>query len=108
MLPLPRMRIGPVSVLDTSPGPGSEALMSATLTRKARAKTSAPALEDLTFRPCTEPTVGVEIELQVLDRESGDLAPGSVRILHACKEEGITDVTAELMQSMIEIKTGVC
>lgn len=81
--------------------------MSATLKPPARPKKTSP-LEDLTFRPSAEPTVGVEIELQVLDRESGDLAPGSVRILHACKEEGIADVTAELMQSMIEIKTGVC
>jgi len=64
--------------------------------------------EDLTFRPSPANSVGVEIELQIVDRETGDLAPGSVRILHACEEEGIEGVTAELMQSMIEIKTGVC
>jgi carboxylate-amine ligase len=50
----------------------------------------------------------VEVELQILDRESGDLAPGAVCILQACAEEGITDVTAELLQSMIEVKTAIC
>jgi carboxylate-amine ligase len=65
-------------------------------------------LEDLTFRGSAEPTLGVELELQILDRESGDLAPGAVRILPVCAEEGLEGVTAELLQSMIEVKTGVC
>src|SRR5262249_29085443 len=34
--------------------------------------------------------------------------PGAVRLLQACREEGIDDVSAELHQSMIEVKTGVC
>src|SRR5262249_49372614 len=66
------------------------------------------APEDLTFRPSTGTSLGVELELQILDRESGDLAPGAVRLLQACREEGIDDVSAELHQSMIEVKTGVC
>jgi len=72
--------------------------------------TSAPAQEgdDLTFRPSTETTLGVELELQILDRESGDLAPGAVPLLKACGEEGVPGVTAELMQSMVELKTEVC
>ena len=72
---------------------------------------AAPAevpLEDLTFRPSPGPTLGVELELQVLDRESGDLAPGAVRILPVCEEEGLDQVTAELLQSMIEVRTAVC
>ena len=64
--------------------------------------------EEMTFRPSPKPTVGVELELQILDRDSGDLAPGAVPLLKACREEGLAGVTAELMQSMIEIKTGVC
>ena len=68
----------------------------------------APQLEDLTFRPSPEPTLGVELELQILDRESGDLAPGAVRLLQLCAEEGVEGATAELVQSMIEVKTGVC
>ncbi len=62
----------------------------------------------MAFHPSAEPLLGVEIELQILDRETGDLAPGAVRILKMCEEDKVEGVTAELMQSMIEIKTGVC
>jgi len=62
----------------------------------------------LAFKSSPETTVGVELELQIIDRESGDLAPGAVRLLKACEEESLPGVTAELMQSMIEVKTGIC
>jgi hypothetical protein len=39
--------------------------------------------EEMTFRPSPMPTVGVELELQILDRDSGDLAPGAVPLLKA-------------------------
>lgn len=64
--------------------------------------------ETLTFQPSEKNTLGVELELQILDPHTGDLAPGSVRILKVCEEEGLSNVTAELMQSMIEVKTGIC
>ncbi len=64
--------------------------------------------EDLAFQPSTETSVGVELELQILDRETGDLAPGAVPILKACGEDAVPGVTAELLQSMVEVKTGVC
>ena len=64
--------------------------------------------DELQFRPSLEPTLGVEIELQILDRDSGDLSPGAVPIIKACQQEKIEGVAAELMQSMIEVKTGVC
>ena len=63
---------------------------------------------ELTFRSSPEATLGVEVEFQIIDRESRDLAPGAVRILKECEAEAIPNVTAELMQSMIELKTGVC
>jgi carboxylate-amine ligase len=69
---------------------------------------SAEPLEDLTFRPSAGTSLGVELELQILDRETGDLAPGAVRLLQACRGEQLSGVSAELLQSMIEIKTGVC
>ncbi|MCI0684227.1 MAG: YbdK family carboxylate-amine ligase [Gemmataceae bacterium] len=73
------------------------------------APTEAPAkAEDLTFHGSATPTLGVELELQILDRDTGDLAPGAVRILKACEQEKVEGVSAELMQSMFEIKTGVC
>ncbi len=64
--------------------------------------------EDLIFHPTPEPLMGVEIELQILDRDTYDLAPGAVRILKACEEDSVEGTSAELMQSMIEVKTGVC
>src|ERR1041385_2972460 len=64
--------------------------------------------EEMVFHPSPEASIGVEIELQILDHDTGDLAPGAVRILKACEEEKLEGVAAELMQSMIEVKTGVC
>lgn len=66
------------------------------------------AAEELVFRPSPEPTIGVEIELQILDRDTGDLTPGAVPIIKVCEEEKVEGVAAELMQSMIEVKTGIC
>ena len=63
---------------------------------------------ELTFQSSSRPTLGVELELQIIDPASRDLAAGAVRILNECSNAGISNVTAELMQSMIEVKTGVC
>ncbi|HWG43375.1 MAG TPA: YbdK family carboxylate-amine ligase [Gemmataceae bacterium] len=65
-------------------------------------------LEDLEFHPSAENSVGVELELQILDRDTGDLSSGAVRLLAACAEEGLEGVSAEFMQSQLEIKTGIC
>jgi carboxylate-amine ligase len=64
--------------------------------------------EEMAFHPSPDSAMGVEIELQILDRDSGDLAPGAVRILKACEQDKVEGATAELMQSMIEVKTGIC
>ena len=69
---------------------------------------AAARLADLTFHPSPEVSPGRGVEFQILDRESADLAPGAVRILPACAQDQVEGVTAELLQSMIEIKTGVC
>ncbi len=63
--------------------------------------------EEIAFRGCEHPTVGVEVELPILDAETGELAQGAKRLLQASAEEGITNTAAELMQSMLEIRTGV-
>ncbi|MCA9291189.1 MAG: YbdK family carboxylate-amine ligase [Phycisphaerales bacterium] len=62
----------------------------------------------LTFTPSPEPTIGVELEVPIVDRSTRELVPGSARILSACAEEGIDGVSAELMQSMLEVRTDVC
>jgi carboxylate-amine ligase len=64
--------------------------------------------ELLDFRSSPEPTVGVELELQILDPATGELSPGALRILDACADEGIEGVDGEFLLSMIEIKTGIC
>ena len=64
--------------------------------------------DDLIFRPSSESSLGVELELQILDPGSGELASGAGRILKACSEDAIVGPTSELMQSMLEIKSGVC
>ena len=75
----------------------------------AETPTKAPSkTEDLTFHGSPKPSLGAELELQILDRETGDLAPGAVRILKVCEQQKIEGVSAELMQSMFEVKTGVC
>lgn len=60
------------------------------------------------FQGSQRTTVGIEIELPILDRESGELSPGSPRLIRECQHEGIEGVTAELMQSMIEVQTTKC
>lgn len=64
--------------------------------------------EDMAFTPSQDATIGVELELQILDRETGDLAPGAVPLLQRGHQDGLQGLSAELMQSMIEVKTGVC
>src|SRR4051812_10609264 len=63
---------------------------------------------NLNFRSSPHPTIGAEIELQILDAKSGDLAPGALRILDACKEEGLKGVCGEFLLSTIEVKSDVC
>jgi carboxylate-amine ligase len=67
-----------------------------------------PRSDDLTFRPSPEATVGVELELQIIERDTFDLVPGAPRVLKACQQEDIPGVGAELMQSMLEVRTDVC
>lgn len=66
--------------------------------------------ETLAFEPSSDTTLGVELELQILDpdRDIGELVPGAARILDACKEEELEGIDGEFLLSMIEVKTGVC
>lgn len=50
-------------------------------------------------------TLGVEVELQLVDPESFDLSPAAVQILNG--EEG-NEIKAELFQSMLEVNTPIC
>jgi len=62
----------------------------------------------LVFTRIDRPTIGVELELQLVDRETFALANRIDDILAALPEDLRQVVKPELMQSYIEINTGVC
>src|SRR5688572_5735096 len=74
----------------------------------APSEPAAHAEDDLTFNPSPQTTIGVELEFPILDKEDGQLVPGAPRILEACAHDKIEGVGAELMQSMLEVRTSVC
>ncbi|MGH7342375.1 MAG: glutamate-cysteine ligase family protein, partial [Candidatus Rokuibacteriota bacterium] len=51
-------------------------------------------------------SVGVEMELQLVDPESFDLTPAAPRLLD--RLGGVSGIKPEIFQSMIEINTGIC
>jgi carboxylate-amine ligase len=57
----------------------------------------------LDFIGSPKPTIGVEIELQIIDPETLDLIPKAELLLHACELQGLERVKTEIHQSMIEI-----
>lgn len=62
---------------------------------------------DFQFKNSERLSIGVEIELQILDPETLDLAPESERLLAICKEQKIERVKAEIHQSMLEIDSEI-
>ncbi|MCH2201899.1 MAG: YbdK family carboxylate-amine ligase [Fuerstiella sp.] len=54
------------------------------------------------------PTVGVEIELQLVDAETGELRSVIDEVMARLPESARTFVKPELMQSYLEINSGVC
>ncbi|HET9977028.1 MAG TPA: YbdK family carboxylate-amine ligase [Burkholderiaceae bacterium] len=56
-------------------------------------------------------TLGVELELQIVNRHDYDLAPGAadlLRLMDKRKTKLVADVKPEITSSMIELSTGVC
>ncbi len=56
-------------------------------------------------------TLGVELELQIVNRHDYDLAPGAadlLRVMGKRKKKLIADVKPEITSSMIETSTGIC
>ncbi|MFQ5640730.1 MAG: glutamate--cysteine ligase [bacterium] len=60
----------------------------------------------INFNGSPNPTLGVELELQILDPETKNLVSGAQQIL--AKTEDSTHVKPELIQSTIELNTDVC
>ena len=60
----------------------------------------------ITFNSSPKPTIGVELELQILDPETRNLVPGAPKILE--RYEGEKWIKPELLKSTIEINTKIC
>ena len=60
----------------------------------------------LTFRPSPAMTLGVEVELQIIDPLSRDLTPRAPELVARLADD--RRIKPELLQSMIEVCTGVC
>jgi carboxylate-amine ligase len=60
----------------------------------------------ITFHSSERPTVGVELELQIIDPETGALVCGAPKLL--AEYPGETWIKPELLESTIEINTGIC
>ncbi len=62
----------------------------------------------LKFKQNDYPTVGLEVELQLVDAETFDLSSSIEEILRRVPPELAPFVKPELMQSYVELNTGVC
>jgi carboxylate-amine ligase len=61
------------------------------------------------FRSSEPLTLGVELELQVVDMATMDLSPQGLDLLHGINMKGCPgEAKPEITQSMIEVSTGVC
>jgi carboxylate-amine ligase len=66
---------------------------------------------DIPFRSSERASLGVEWELQLVDLDTRELSPGAIEILEQLRPEGAEEhprAKHELLQSTIEIITGVC
>jgi len=60
------------------------------------------------FNSSPEPTIGVEIELQLVDKKNLNLKNISSKILAEVNKEFSNNIKCELIESMIEINTNIC
>ncbi len=61
----------------------------------------------LEFIGSSKPSIGVEIELQILDPETLDLTPKAELLLDKCLSFGLERVKAEIHQSMVEVDSEI-
>ncbi|MCA9074594.1 MAG: YbdK family carboxylate-amine ligase [Planctomycetaceae bacterium] len=62
----------------------------------------------LTFTRNDKPTLGVEVELQLVNAQTFELSPSIEAVLKTMPEDLNSCVKPELMQSYLEINTGIC
>lgn len=57
----------------------------------------------ISFAGSPNPTIGVEVEVQLIDPKTLDLVPRSIELLDICKKHKISGAKAEITQAMLEI-----
>jgi len=60
------------------------------------------------FNSSPKPTIGVEIELQLIDKNNLDLKNISSKVLASIDKKFSNNIKCELIESMIEINTNIC
>lgn len=65
-------------------------------------------MDTMIFASNSKPTVGIELELALVDAEKGDLSNSFQAVLDRVPAEISSFVKPELMQSYVEINTSVC
>jgi hypothetical protein len=64
--------------------------------------------ERLDFKRSAPLTMGVELELQIIDRRTGDLTRGASDLIHLVERKPFPgDIKPEITESMVEISTAV-
>ncbi|MDO8494402.1 MAG: glutamate--cysteine ligase [Deltaproteobacteria bacterium] len=65
-------------------------------------------MSSVAFKGSRKPTIGVEVEVQLVDREMFDLVPASPQILQKLKTKAEKEhIKSELTQAMVEINTDI-
>lgn len=60
------------------------------------------------FNASPEHSIGVEIELGIIDKDTHELAPHAMEIMAAVPEKYTESIKPEFMQGYLEFNTGVC
>ena len=65
-------------------------------------------MSKLTFNSNSRPTVGIELELGLVDGQTMELSSSIEAVLAELPDDAGASFKPELMQSVVEINTGVC
>ncbi|HBH60668.1 MAG TPA: hypothetical protein DDX85_02770 [Nitrospiraceae bacterium] len=65
-------------------------------------------MEPLSFNKSPAPTIGVELEIQILDTDTYALTPLAPEILKLVPDNLSARIKPEFIKSMVEINTGIC
>ena len=65
-------------------------------------------MSDMTFGASKALTMGIELELQILNRRDCDLTRGAGDLIRLCERAGHPgEIKPEITESMVEISTGI-